>query len=112
MWELSAAIVSDVAASAQEAIADALVRKAVIAAGRKDVRKFYLAGGVAANGRLRKLASEKLRSLGMEVSWPDIKYCTDNAAMIACAGMYRIESGRTDSIDLNIFSRGELKSWR
>ncbi|MDZ7860416.1 MAG: tRNA (adenosine(37)-N6)-threonylcarbamoyltransferase complex transferase subunit TsaD [Candidatus Krumholzibacteriota bacterium] len=111
LGKLSPSIVSDVAASAQEAIADVLVLKAVIAAGRKNVSRLYLAGGVAANGRLRELAAERLGAMGVDVFWPHVKYCTDNAAMIACAGMYKIKSGITDNIDLNTFSRGMLKSW-
>jgi len=112
MGELSAAEVSDVAASVQEAIVDVLIRKAVLAAERTGAQRIYLAGGVAANGRLREYALETFRPMNVEVSWPRIEYCTDNAAMIACAASYRIEAGKTDGMELNSFPRGALESWK
>jgi len=112
MGRLSPSDISDIAASVQEAIVDVLVRKAVLGVQRTGAERIYLAGGVAANGRFREYAAEMLRSAGAEVSWPRIEYCTDNAAMIACAARYRIEAGITDGMELNSFSRGELESWR
>ena len=112
MGRLSPSDISDIAASAQEAIVDVLVRKAVLAVQRTGAERIYLAGGVAANGRFREYAAEMLRPAGAEVSWPRIEYCTDNAAMIACAARYRIEAGITDGMELNSFPRGELESWR
>ncbi len=112
LGSLTPELISDVAASAQEAIADVLVQKAVMAARKQGAVRFYLAGGVAANGRLRELARERMTPMGVEVSWPPAKYCTDNAAMIACAARHRIEAGITDGLQLNTFSRGRLESWR
>mgnify|MGYP006282145847 FL=1 len=112
MGRLSPSDISDIAASAQEAIVDVLVRKAVLAVQRTGAERIYLAGGVAANGRFREYAAEMLRQAGAEISWPRIEYCTDNAAMIACAARYRIEAGITDGMELNSFPRGELESWR
>ncbi len=108
---LDAAAAADVAASAQEAIVDMLVEKSVLALSEARVRRFYLAGGVAANGRLRERMSEALAERHVPVSWPRPEYCTDNAAMIACAARHRIEAGRTDGLSLNTFPRGVLSSW-
>lgn len=112
MGELTGSDISDLAASVQEAIVDVLIRKAVIAAERTGAERVYLAGGVAANGRLRDHAREAFEPAGVDVHWPRIEYCTDNAAMIACAASYRIEAGRTDGMELNSFPRGEIESWR
>jgi N6-L-threonylcarbamoyladenine synthase len=109
--ELTPQIVSDVAASAQEAICDILVEKSLVAVKGRHARSFYLAGGVAANGRLRELMQERLAASGIRVAWPRIEYCTDNAAMIACAACYHIASGRVNGLDLNSFARGNLSSW-
>ena len=103
--------VADVAASAQEAIVDILAIKSVMAVERTGAARFYIAGGVAANGRLRDVMSERVGAAGAKVSWPPIRYCTDNAAMIACAACHHISAGRTDGLELNTFPRGELISW-
>ena len=111
LGELSPLTVADVAASAQEAIVDALAFKSVMAVERKKGTRFYIAGGVAANGRLREVMKERIASAGAEVSWPPIRYCTDNAAMIACAAWHHLCAGHRDGLDLNTFPRGELRSW-
>lgn len=108
---LSPATVADIAASAQEAIVDALVGKSAEAVERTGTGRFYLAGGVAANGRLREAMRARLAPLGATVGWPPPRYCTDNAAMIACAARLRLEAGRRDGLDLNTFPRGVLESW-
>jgi len=111
LGELTDALVRDVAASAQEAICDVLAEKSLLAARRTGARRLYLAGGVAANGRLRELMEEMLAPEGIELSWPAARFCTDNAAMISCAAYYHISAGRSDGLELNTFPRGELVSW-
>ncbi|MCK4549870.1 MAG: tRNA (adenosine(37)-N6)-threonylcarbamoyltransferase complex transferase subunit TsaD [Candidatus Krumholzibacteria bacterium] len=111
LGEMSERTVVDVAASAQEAIVDALALKSVMAVERTKTSRFYIAGGVAANGRLREVMTERIGGAGAVVSWPPIEYCTDNAAMIACAAWHHLSAGRNDGLDLNTFPRGELKSW-
>ncbi len=109
--ELTPRLVSDVAASAQEAIVEALLEKSLVAVDETGVRRFYLAGGVAANGRLRELMQERCAAARVKVSWPRLEYCTDNAAMIACAAYHHIKAGRTDGLDLNSFPRGVVATW-
>lgn len=109
--ELTPRIVADVAASAQEAIVDMLLEKSLAAAAKTRARRLYLAGGVAANGRLRDVLEERLAPAGVKVSWPRPEYCTDNAAMIACAASHHIRAGRADGLELNSFARGILSSW-
>jgi N6-L-threonylcarbamoyladenine synthase len=111
LGELSSATAADVAASAQEAIVDALAIKSVMAVERTGAGRFYIAGGVAANGRLREVLSERVGAAGAEVSWPAVRYCTDNASMIACAAWHHLSAGRRDGLDLNTFPRGALESW-
>ena len=90
-----------------------LVEKSLLAARETAGGRFYLAGGVAANGRLREaLARAPRGAAGVTVSWPRPEYCTDNAAMIACAASHHIRAGRTDGLELNSFARGGiLSSW-
>jgi N6-L-threonylcarbamoyladenine synthase len=104
-------LVRDIAASAQEAIVDMLVEKSRLAVAEARIRRFYIAGGVAANGRLRERMREALAARNIPVSWPRPEYCTDNAAMIACAAHYHIAAGRVDGLSLNSFPRGVLASW-
>lgn len=111
MGELTPTLIRDVAASAQEAIVEVLVEKSMHAIRRSGVSRLYLAGGVAANGRLREMMQDRLSPEGVTVSWPPVEYCTDNAAMIACAAYHHISAGRRDGLALNTFSRGELLSW-
>jgi len=80
---------ADLAASFQQAVVDVLVDKALAAAARYKVETILLAGGVAANTRLRKELSEKANNLGTIVRYPPPVLCTDNAAMVACAGYYK-----------------------
>ena len=81
----------DVAASFQEAAVDVLVDKTVRAAVAGGARGVCLAGGVAANGRLRAASSAACESLGLPLYLPSRAMCTDNAAMIAAAGAWQLE---------------------
>lgn len=97
----AAVSVADLAASAQEAIADILSAKAVRAARRLSRARLVLGGGVAANTRLRELALERGRAKGIEVFIPPRALCTDNAAMVAARGAELLEAGRRDGYDLD-----------
>jgi N6-L-threonylcarbamoyladenine synthase len=111
LGRLTPALVKDVAASAQEAICDVLVEKTLLAVDNTGVKRVYLAGGVAANTHLRRLMKKRYATLGIFLSWPPVRYCTDNAAMISCAAYHHISAGRRDGLGLNTFPRGELVSW-
>lgn len=84
---------SNLCASVQEAVADVLVHKALRACEATGVPRLVLGGGVAANRRLRALAEERSEPLGVEVFLPPRSLCTDNAAMIAAAGVRLLAEG-------------------
>ena len=91
----------DVAASLQEALVDMLVDTTAEALAATGVERLVVAGGVAANRRLRACMSEAAAALGVEVFFPRPALCTDNAAMIALAGAPRLAAGASDGLDLN-----------
>jgi N6-L-threonylcarbamoyladenine synthase len=104
-------LISDVAASAQEAIVDVLARKTIACASEHDLRHVYLAGGVAANGALRDRLRADTERKGMTYHAPLLPYCTDNGAMVACAAARHIGAGRDDGVGLDVFARGYVSSW-
>ncbi|HEX9021540.1 MAG TPA: tRNA (adenosine(37)-N6)-threonylcarbamoyltransferase complex transferase subunit TsaD [Nitrospirota bacterium] len=91
----------DIAASFQAAAADTLVGKTIRAAVETGVRKIVVAGGVAANSLLRGKMGEEARKQGITLFLPGMRYCIDNAAMIALAGYLRFKGGETSGLDLN-----------
>lgn len=95
--------VNDLAAEFQEALVDVLVEKTMNAARQKGVRQILLAGGVAANTRLRERIAIEAVEKGIAIHIPSIALCTDNAAMVACAGHYQYLEGDFASLDLNAF---------
>lgn len=92
---------ADIAASFQEAVVDMLVDPTIRAAALGSVGRIVLAGGVAANSRLRAKMKEKADAAGLQVFFPSPKFCTDNAAMIALTGYYWLKRGRRDDFQLN-----------
>ncbi len=80
---------ADLAASFQQAVVDVLADKTMTAAAKFKVNNILLAGGVAANSRLRQELTRKAGTLGLRLDYPPPVLCTDNAAMVACAGYYR-----------------------
>ncbi len=81
---------ADIAASFQEAVVDVLVEKTFRAAASKSVEMITLAGGVAANSRLREKMVRMGDEMGFDVRYPDIKMCMDNAAMVAGLGFHKL----------------------
>jgi N6-L-threonylcarbamoyladenine synthase len=91
----------DLAASFQEAVVDMLLTPTLAAAREHNVGTIALTGGVAANSRLRQRLSAEAETAGFSVVAPSLKYCTDNAAMIAMAASYRLLRGERDPFDLD-----------
>lgn len=87
-------------ASFQKAVTEMLMEKIKMAIESTKVNKIALAGGVSANSYIRS-EFEKLQDNGIEVYMPDLKLCTDNAAMIASAGYYNYMANKIDDLTLN-----------
>jgi len=100
---------ADLATSFQKVAVESItskVRKAIVEKGIKNV---IVAGGVAANNGLRTAMKELTDELGVELSIPPMKYCTDNGTMIAAAGYFAYLDGRVADLNLNSKSQDTLK---
>ena len=92
---------ADIAASFQKAVVDVLVENAMRAANDYYIKKFAIAGGVAANRALRAAMTDACRENGIEFYYPSPVFCTDNAAMIGAAAYYEYIRGTCSGLDLN-----------
>ena len=88
---------ADIAAGFQESVADVLTKKAVRAATELGVSTLLIAGGVAANSRLRELAAQRCAEAGLVLRIPRLGLCTDNGAMIAAFAAHLVAAGAAPS---------------
>ena len=88
---------ANVAASFQEAIVDVLLLKSLAACKATGIESLLIAGGVAANSRLRALAEERCEKAGIRLRIPAPGLCTDNGAMVAALGSLMVSAGRSPS---------------
>lgn len=93
--------ISNIAAGFQEAIVDVLVDKSMQAVRQYGNARLVLAGGVAANSRIREAITRRCEKEGIKLYLPEKKLCTDNAAMIGCAGYYKYLKCGADSLHLD-----------
>ena len=91
---------ADLCASFQKTVTEILIENVIKAIEQTNIKTIALAGGVSANSYIRKEFLD-LEKEGIKIYMPDLKLCTDNAAMIASAGYYNLISGKRDSMDLN-----------
>ncbi len=101
-------IKENLAASFQSVAVESIVSKAKKAIIDKKIKNVIVAGGVAANQGLRNEITKLTKELNVELIIPPIKYCTDNAAMIAAAGYYAYKKGRIANFSLNSKSQDKL----
>ena len=89
----------DISAGFQDAVLEVLVNKLISACKRENLSRIVVTGGVASNGALRMAVQKEAQCWGFEASFPDPVFCTDNAAMIACAGYHKFIRDQSSSTD-------------
>lgn len=100
----------DLCASFQNVVVESLTTKTIRALKEYNVNNLILAGGVAANSGIREKFEELSRKKGFKFSYPSIKYCTDNATMIATAGYFKYINNEFSTIELNAKSSEKLEN--
>lgn len=93
--------IHDIAASYQKAIVASLIQKSLAAVKQVQAKSMILVGGVAANSELRRQMKEEAERQGLALYVPSPQYCTDNAAMIAMAGLFHFERQYFAPLDIN-----------
>lgn len=97
--------IADLAASFQDTVARSLTKRAIACAMDYGLSTIAVGGGVAANSGLRQHLQTAAASHQLQVLFPPLKFCTDNAAMIACAAADHLEQGHTSPLTLGVQSR-------
>jgi len=100
---------ADLAAGAQAAIVDVLVAKSLAALDLTGVRELVVAGGVGANARLRARLCAEADAQGFAVRYPELRFCTDNGAMIAFAGALRLQRAPRADLRFTVRPRWDLE---
>ena len=95
--------------SFQDVVCEILTKKTLRAINELGVNNLILAGGVSANKGIRERFKYLCEAHGINYTFPDIKYCTDNAAMIAAAGFFAYKKGIRADLNLNAYSTMELR---
>ncbi len=108
--EITDAVRADVAEGVQLSIVETLTAKALRALEETGLDTLVVSGGVSANRSLRARLAEAARRQGARVYYPRIEFCTDNAAMIAVAGLARLQAGQHDSLAIQARARWPLES--
>lgn len=98
----------DFAASFGRAVSDSLVPRAMAAARMKGYGRLAVAGGGAANSRIRADLQAACAKSGDKLYLPELKYCGDNAAMIGCQGFYEWKAGHVAGLDLNAYATRDI----
>jgi N6-L-threonylcarbamoyladenine synthase len=101
---------ADVAEGVQLSIVETLTVKALRALEDTGLDTLVVSGGVSANRSLRERLADAARRQGARVYYPRIEFCTDNAAMIAVAGLARLKAGQHDGLAIEARARWPLES--
>ncbi len=108
--ELTAQRKADIAHGVQDAVVETLVAKALRALEYTGLEVLVVSGGVGANRSLRERLTAAAAARGGRVYYPRIEFCTDNAAMIAVAGLARLKSGEHDGLEIRARAQWPLES--
>ena len=98
----------DFAASFGRAVSESLVPRVMAAARMRGYGRVAVAGGVAANSRIRADLTAACQESGDRLFLPELKYCGDNAAMIGCQGYYEWKAGRTAGLELTAYATRDI----
>jgi N6-L-threonylcarbamoyladenine synthase len=101
---------ADLATSFQNVVVEVLVKKTFKAINEYNIKNVIVAGGVAANKGLREKLTSECEKNGINLTFPDMKYCTDNGAMIAASGYFAYMRGDRADLTLNANSSLDLKN--